>query len=74
MDHTRLVDAIRASDAATAGQEAAGYPFLCRPGRIGTAAGGASAEDTGSLGSPAGGNGSPADGDGLRAGDAGSPG
>jgi DNA-binding FadR family transcriptional regulator len=61
MDHTRLVDAIRASDAATAGQEAAGYPFLCRPGRIDTA------------GSPAGGSGSPAESDSLHAGGPGSP-
>ncbi|MFE1258131.1 FadR/GntR family transcriptional regulator [Streptomyces fungicidicus] len=35
MDHGRLVDAIRAGDAATAAQEAAAYPFVCRPGRIG---------------------------------------
>ncbi|MEU9337617.1 FadR/GntR family transcriptional regulator [Streptomyces sp. NPDC048290] len=31
MDHTRLLDAIRAGDAVTAGAEAASYPFLCRP-------------------------------------------
>jgi DNA-binding FadR family transcriptional regulator len=34
MDHTRLVDAIRAGDAETAHAEAAGYPFQCRTGRI----------------------------------------
>ncbi|MCF3121694.1 MULTISPECIES: FadR/GntR family transcriptional regulator [Streptomyces] len=34
MDHTRLVDAIRAQDAEAAGTEAAGYPFLCRPERF----------------------------------------
>ncbi|QFQ96305.1 FadR family transcriptional regulator [Streptomyces phaeolivaceus] len=34
MDHTRLMDAIRAGDAETAAAEAAGYPFLCRPGRV----------------------------------------
>ncbi|MEV6409547.1 MULTISPECIES: FadR/GntR family transcriptional regulator [Streptomyces] len=39
MDHTRLVDAIRARDAETAAVEAASYPFLCRPGRF-TPAGG----------------------------------
>ncbi|MEU9733637.1 FadR/GntR family transcriptional regulator [Streptomyces sp. NPDC048002] len=39
MDHARLVEAIRAGDAATAASEAAGYPFQCRPGRF-TAAGG----------------------------------
>lgn len=33
MDHSRLVDAIRAGDGATAATEAAGYPFICRPGR-----------------------------------------
>ncbi|WP_406228596.1 FadR/GntR family transcriptional regulator [Streptomyces anthocyanicus] len=31
MDHARLVDAIRAGDAATAAEEAAAYPFVCRP-------------------------------------------
>ncbi len=31
---SRLVDAIRAGDAVTAAEEAAGYPFLCRPGRF----------------------------------------
>ncbi|CAL9406264.1 FadR/GntR family transcriptional regulator [Streptomyces sp. enrichment culture] len=36
MDHTRLVDAIRAGDAETARREAADYPFLCRPGRFRT--------------------------------------
>ncbi|AOW86288.1 MULTISPECIES: FadR/GntR family transcriptional regulator [Streptomyces] len=35
MDHTRLVDAIRAGDAETARREAADYPFLCRPGPVG---------------------------------------
>lgn len=39
MDHARLVDAIRTGDAETAAAEAAGYPFLCRPGRF-TASGG----------------------------------
>jgi DNA-binding FadR family transcriptional regulator len=39
MEHTRLVDAIRAGDTEAAGAEAAGYPFLCRPGRF-TASGG----------------------------------
>jgi DNA-binding FadR family transcriptional regulator len=34
MDHTRLVDAIRAGDTASAAAEAASYPFLCRPGRF----------------------------------------
>ncbi|MYU21746.1 FadR/GntR family transcriptional regulator [Streptomyces sp. SID8352] len=34
MDHARLVAAIRAGDAETAGAEAAGYPFQCRPGRL----------------------------------------
>ncbi|MGW3498863.1 FadR/GntR family transcriptional regulator [Streptomyces sp. NPDC001020] len=33
MDHTRLMDAIRAGDATAAATEAAGYPFMCRPGR-----------------------------------------
>ncbi|GDY66711.1 GntR family transcriptional regulator [Streptomyces avermitilis] len=33
MDHARLVDAIRTGDAEAAATEAAGYPFLCRPGR-----------------------------------------
>jgi hypothetical protein len=40
MDHTRLVDAIRTGDAAAAAAEAAGYPFLCRPGRPGSASAG----------------------------------
>ncbi|WP_156724381.1 FadR/GntR family transcriptional regulator [Streptomyces apocyni] len=31
MDHARLVAAIRAGDADAAAEEAAGYPFLCRP-------------------------------------------
>ncbi|MFJ3644279.1 FadR/GntR family transcriptional regulator [Streptomyces sp. NPDC090108] len=34
MDHTRLMDAIRAGDAEAAAAEAAGYPFLCRPDRF----------------------------------------
>ncbi|MFI2433642.1 FadR/GntR family transcriptional regulator [Streptomyces sp. NPDC018693] len=34
MDHTRLLDAIRAGDAETAAAEAASYPFLCRPERF----------------------------------------
>ncbi|MFD4577251.1 FadR/GntR family transcriptional regulator [Streptomyces sp. NPDC058417] len=38
MDHTRLVEAIRAGDAGAAAEEAASYPFLCRPGRGFTAA------------------------------------
>ncbi|MEV4948858.1 FadR/GntR family transcriptional regulator [Streptomyces sp. NPDC053755] len=29
MDHARLVEAVRAGDAETAGAEAAGYPFMC---------------------------------------------
>ncbi|MGW1159988.1 FadR/GntR family transcriptional regulator [Streptomyces sp. NPDC002513] len=33
MDHSGLVDAIRAGDAAAAGAAAASYPFMCRPGR-----------------------------------------
>ncbi|WP_055491548.1 FadR/GntR family transcriptional regulator [Streptomyces sp. TP-A0356] len=33
MDHTGLVEAIRAGDAAAAAAEAASYPFMCRPGR-----------------------------------------
>ncbi|MGW2934598.1 FadR/GntR family transcriptional regulator [Streptomyces sp. NPDC055722] len=33
MDHTGLVDAIRAGDAAAAATAAAGYPVVCRPGR-----------------------------------------
>jgi hypothetical protein len=40
MDHTRLVDAIRAGDAEAAAAEAASYPFLCRPGRLSAASGG----------------------------------
>ncbi|MER6675666.1 FadR/GntR family transcriptional regulator [Streptomyces sp. NPDC000983] len=39
MDHARLVEAIRAGDAATAAAEAAGYPFQCRPGRFSAAGG-----------------------------------
>ncbi|MEU1046095.1 FadR/GntR family transcriptional regulator [Streptomyces sp. NPDC005897] len=35
LDHGRLVDAIRAGDAATAAEEAAAYPFVCRPGLFG---------------------------------------
>ncbi|MFJ8904454.1 FadR/GntR family transcriptional regulator [Streptomyces sp. NPDC102359] len=34
MDHSRLVDAIRAGDEATASEEAAGYPMVCKPGRL----------------------------------------
>ncbi|WP_333741362.1 FadR/GntR family transcriptional regulator [Streptomyces sp. IBSBF 2806] len=34
MDHSRLVDAIRAGAAETAAVEAATYPLLCRPGRF----------------------------------------
>ncbi|MEU5364314.1 FadR/GntR family transcriptional regulator [Streptomyces sp. NPDC005925] len=34
MGHAPLVDAIRAGDTAAAAAEAAGYPFLCRPGRF----------------------------------------
>ncbi|MET8634561.1 FadR/GntR family transcriptional regulator [Streptomyces sp. NPDC004096] len=33
MDHTLLVDAVRAGDATTAASQAASYPFVCRPGR-----------------------------------------
>ena len=40
MDHARLVDAIRAGDAAAAAEEAASYPFLCRPGRFTAPSGG----------------------------------
>ncbi|KUN71266.1 GntR family transcriptional regulator [Streptomyces canus] len=40
MDHAPLVDAIRAGDAAAAAEEAAGYPFLCRPGRFSAPASG----------------------------------
>ena len=40
MDHTRLVDAIREGDAEAAATEAAGYPFLCRPGRFTEPSGG----------------------------------
>ncbi|MFD4350258.1 FadR/GntR family transcriptional regulator [Streptomyces coelicoflavus] len=39
MDHGRLVDAIRAGDAATAAEEAAAYPFVCRPGLFAPASG-----------------------------------
>ncbi|MEW2000899.1 FadR/GntR family transcriptional regulator [Streptomyces coelicoflavus] len=39
MDHGRLVDAIRAGDAATAADEAAAYPFVCRPGLFAPASG-----------------------------------
>lgn len=35
MEHTRLVEAIRAGDAEAAATEAASYPFTCRPGRQG---------------------------------------
>ncbi|MEV0980982.1 FadR/GntR family transcriptional regulator [Streptomyces sp. NPDC049915] len=34
MDHRRLLDALRAGDAEAAAEEAASYPFLCRPGRF----------------------------------------
>ncbi|MGW0827289.1 FadR/GntR family transcriptional regulator [Streptomyces sp. NPDC002845] len=34
LEHTRLVDAVRAGDTASAAAEAAGYPFQCRPGRL----------------------------------------
>ncbi|GAB3170531.1 FadR/GntR family transcriptional regulator [Streptomyces incanus] len=40
MDHARLVDAIRAGDAATAAEEAAAYPLVCRPGRVNPPSGG----------------------------------
>ena len=40
MDHTRLVDAIRAGEAEAAAVEAASYPLVCRPGRFGSPAGG----------------------------------
>ncbi|MGW1899580.1 FadR/GntR family transcriptional regulator [Streptomyces hirsutus] len=40
MDHSRLLDAIRAGDAATAAEEAAAYPFVCRPGRVSPPSGG----------------------------------
>ncbi|GAA1430020.1 FadR/GntR family transcriptional regulator [Streptomyces thermospinosisporus] len=40
MDHARLVDAIRAQDAATAAQEAASYAFGCRPAPLSSPAGG----------------------------------
>ncbi|MET7290331.1 FadR/GntR family transcriptional regulator [Streptomyces sp. NPDC005573] len=40
MDHTRLMDAIRAGDAEAAAAEAAGYPFLCRPDRFSVPSGG----------------------------------
>ncbi|MGW0997930.1 FadR/GntR family transcriptional regulator [Streptomyces sp. NPDC002520] len=40
MDHTRLLDAIRAGDAQAAAAEAASYPFLCRPGRLSDPSGG----------------------------------
>ncbi|MBV2355077.1 FadR family transcriptional regulator [Streptomyces sp. J2-1] len=40
MDHTRLVDAIRAGDADAAEAEAGSYPFLCRPDRFSPPAGG----------------------------------
>ncbi|MFC9466810.1 FadR/GntR family transcriptional regulator [Streptomyces coelicoflavus] len=39
MDHGRLVDAIRAGDATTAAEEAAAYPFVCRPGLFAPALG-----------------------------------
>ena len=31
MDHARLIEAVHAGDAETAGREAAGYPFHRRP-------------------------------------------
>ncbi|EHN73821.1 GntR family transcriptional regulator [Streptomyces sp. NRRL WC-3753] len=40
MDHGRLVDAIRVGDAATAAEEAAAYPFVCRPGLFGPSSAG----------------------------------
>ncbi|WP_406434240.1 FadR family transcriptional regulator [Streptomyces sp. NBC_00631] len=40
MDHTRLVEAIRAGDADAAAKEAASYPFLCRPDRFSSPSGG----------------------------------
>ncbi|GAA0671401.1 FadR/GntR family transcriptional regulator [Streptomyces thermocarboxydovorans] len=40
MDHARLVDAIRAQDAATAAREAASYAFGCRPAPLSSPAGG----------------------------------
>ncbi|TWV39569.1 FadR family transcriptional regulator [Streptomyces misionensis] len=40
MDHTRLVDAIRAGDAEVAASEAAGYPFQCRTGPVSAPSGG----------------------------------
>ncbi|MGY0066478.1 FadR/GntR family transcriptional regulator [Streptomyces sp. QTS137] len=40
MDHARLLDAIRAGDATTAAEEAAAYPFACRPGRVSPPSGG----------------------------------
>ncbi|GGM90103.1 FadR/GntR family transcriptional regulator [Streptomyces fuscichromogenes] len=40
MDHTRLVEAIRAGDADAAAKEAASYPFLCRPDRFSSSSGG----------------------------------
>ncbi|MFF4763876.1 FadR/GntR family transcriptional regulator [Streptomyces sp. NPDC001292] len=39
MDHTRLLEAIRAGDAEAAAAEAASYPLLCRPGRFASPAG-----------------------------------
>jgi len=40
MDHSRLVDAIRAGDAEVAAREAADYPFQCRTGRLSALSGG----------------------------------
>ncbi|WP_055693865.1 FadR/GntR family transcriptional regulator [Streptomyces prasinopilosus] len=40
MDHSRLLDAVRAGDAATAAEEAASYPLVCRPGRVSPPSGG----------------------------------
>ncbi|MFK0155818.1 FadR/GntR family transcriptional regulator [Streptomyces sp. NPDC090499] len=39
MDHTRLVEAIRAGDADAAAKEGASYPFLCRPDRFSSPSG-----------------------------------
>ncbi|CAL9395612.1 MULTISPECIES: FadR/GntR family transcriptional regulator [Streptomyces] len=39
MDHSGLVDAIRAGDEATAAEEAASYPMACKPGRFTSPAG-----------------------------------
>ncbi|MGY3200828.1 FadR/GntR family transcriptional regulator [Streptomyces sp. TE5632] len=39
-DHARLLDAIRAGDAATAAEEAAAHSLMCRPGRFSPPSGG----------------------------------